>query len=99
MSWNSKNHERMKADLDAHDVSDPKQVWDDGEMTPMPSPKAVMTTRTGMLGRIADAGDLGSGNPSPYDIEVQAEILAKSTEHPERDTIAVPGTAKQPKFL
>lgn len=70
----------MKGDLEARDLSNPKQVWDDGEMTPMPSPAATLTARTGMLGRVADAGDLGRGNPLPYDLAVQAEVLSQSAK-------------------
>ena len=77
MSWNSKNHERMKSDPEARDLSNPKQVWEDGEMTPVPSTRA---TRTGMLGRVADAGDLADGNPTPYELDIQAEILSQTNE-------------------
>ncbi|AWM28730.1 hypothetical protein AOX55_00005955 (plasmid) [Sinorhizobium fredii CCBAU 25509] len=30
--------------------------------------------------RVADAGDIKSGEPSPYDIEVQADSIAKQTD-------------------
>ena len=77
MSRNSNNHERMNGELEARDLSDPKQVWEDGALSPVPS---ALAPRTGMLGRVADAGDLADGNPTPYTLEVQAEILSRPTK-------------------
>ena len=72
MIWTSKNQKRMKANPEADDLSNPMQVWEDGEMTP-----SALGSRTGMLGRVADAGDLGGGDPSPYTLEVQEEVLSQ----------------------
>lgn len=70
-----KNQKRMKANPEADDLSNPMQVWEDGEMTP-----SVLDSRTGMLGQVADAGDLGESDPSPYTLEVQEEILSQKAE-------------------
>jgi len=67
----------MKAEPDAKELRDPKEVWENGETTPMPD--AAQTNRSGMAGRVADAGDLGGVEPSPYPIEVQADSIAQQS--------------------
>lgn len=64
-------HERNKADPSARDMSDPKEVWKDGETTP----SRVRASRSGG-DRVADAGDIGGGQPSPYSTETQADAIA-----------------------
>ncbi len=96
MIWTSKSQKRMKANPEADDLSNPLQVWEDGEMTP-----SVLDSRTGMLGRVADAGDLGEGDPSPYTLEVQEEILSQKAESMQAQgsipKICTPGKTGLPK--
>ncbi|MBP2234670.1 hypothetical protein J2Z31_001160 [Sinorhizobium kostiense] len=71
------SHERRKARPETGDLTDPKEVWKDSETTPQPKPQR----RSDIAGkRVADAGDLKAGEPSPYDIEVQADRVAEQTK-------------------
>lgn len=74
------NNERMKAEVEAKDLVDAAQIFVDGETTPLPT--GALPSRTGMLGRVADSGDLGEGSPSPNGLAIQAEIIAQETERP-----------------
>ncbi|MBA3447325.1 MAG: hypothetical protein H0T56_06920 [Pseudaminobacter sp.] len=68
-------HERRKANPDAEDMTDPKEVWKNAETTPSADPAGNIPR-----GRVADAGDLMGGAPSPYSTETQADALAKQTD-------------------
>ncbi len=68
-------HERRKARPDTQDLTEPKEVWKESETTPQPKPQPRSKT-----GRVADAGDLQDGEPSPYDTEVQADRVARQTD-------------------
>jgi hypothetical protein len=72
------NNERMKAEVESKDLADASQIFADGETTPLPT--GTLPSRTGMLDRVADSGDLGEGSPSPYGLAIQAEIIAQQTE-------------------
>ena len=72
--------ERTKANPEATDLENPKEVWEDGAMVPSPSSGEL---ETGPLGRVADAGTLGAGDTSPYGIEIQAEIISRQATRPE----------------
>lgn len=63
--------ERRNAEPEARDLTDPKEVWKNGETAPARAPRP----QSGMLGRVADAGDIGEGTPSPYDTEVAADAV------------------------
>ncbi|MER8408384.1 hypothetical protein NKH16_27575 [Mesorhizobium sp. M1307] len=65
-------HERQKARPDANDLTDQEEMWESSE-----------TEETD--GRVADAGDVGGGQPSPYEPEVQADTVAKQTERNKAD--------------
>lgn len=71
-------HERANARPDAEDLSDPKEVWKDAETTPA-ADRARDATGGGAK-RVADAGDVGGGQPSPYGVEAQADALARQTK-------------------
>ena len=65
------SHERTKANPDAPDISNPKEVWKDSETTPS---RKYNTDIARGGERVADAGDVGqTGNPSPYHTATQAE--------------------------
>lgn len=66
-------HERNRETPASDDLADPAEVWKDAETTP-----SGQTRRTGG-GRVADAGDVGGGTPSPYSEETQAETVARQT--------------------
>ena len=70
-------HERTKAAPDAEDMTNPREVWQEGETTPSPSRAGIAR---GGRGRVADAGDLGNGQPSPYSTETQADAVARQTD-------------------
>ena len=70
-------HERNNVTPDSEDLSDPAEVWKDGETTPTSQPR-----RTTGGDRVADPGDLGGGTPSPYSEETQADALARQTKRP-----------------
>lgn len=70
-------HERMNARPEAKDLQDPEEVWKDAETTPA-SDRGAEEPAGG--GRVADAGDVGSGQASPYGTEAQADALARQTE-------------------
>ena len=70
-------HERNKATPESKDLSDPAEVWKDGETTPSGQPGR----RTGGY-RVADAGDIGGGTPSPYSGGTQADAVAHQTKKP-----------------
>lgn len=72
------NEERRKAAPQTKDLESAKEVWKNGETAP--SPDSPARPQTGMLGRVADAGDVGSGSPSIYGTEMQAEIVATYTK-------------------
>lgn len=94
MSWNSKNYDRMKSNTEGRDLSSPKQVWEDGEMTAVPSSRAI---RADILGRAANARDLKDGNPPPHTLEIQTEVLSQTNEptHPEAASPAGKTSAKR----
>ncbi|WP_157784667.1 hypothetical protein [Sinorhizobium fredii] len=71
-------HERQKARPGVDDLTDPKEVWKDAETTPQRD--TVVGGAKMSRQRVADAGDIKSGEPSPYDIEVQADSIAKQTD-------------------
>jgi hypothetical protein len=77
------NQERMKANPEAKDLENPKEVWEDGTMAPSPD---LNEPETGPIGRVADAGTLGAGDTSPYGIEIQAETIADETLRVEPST-------------
>jgi hypothetical protein len=68
-----------KANPDAKDLFEAGGIAKDVETSP--SPTARPAGKTGMLGRVADAGNLGQGNPSPYEAEIQADVVAGETRH------------------
>lgn len=70
-------HERNKVTPESADLSDPAEVWKDGETTPTGQPR-----RTTGGDRVADAGDVGGGTPSPYSEESQAGAIARQTKKP-----------------
>lgn len=80
-------HERRKANPDAADMADPKEVWKEGETTPSPD-RGAAVARGG--GRVADGGDLDKAQPSPYSTETQADALAKQSTGKEQ----APGVEK-----
>lgn len=82
-------HERRKAAPDAADMTDPKEVWKEGETTPSRDEVGVAS---GGRGRVADGGDLDKGQPSPYSAESQADAVAKQTGRK-----AAPGNVEKPK--
>ena len=90
-------HERRKANPDADDLTDPKEVWKDGETSP--SRDRGSGARGGVRGRVADAGDLAEGQPSPYSTETQADALARQTDRKEEprsiEKPGQPGTGRQ----
>lgn len=70
-------HERNKAETTANDLRDPKEVWSNSETTPEADRKK---TGSGPAKRVADAGDIGGGQVSPYGTETQADALAEQTD-------------------
>jgi hypothetical protein len=70
------NYERMKANPEAKDLANPKEVWTNGTEVPTATPHEP---ESGPLGRVADAGTFGAGATSPYGTEIQAEIIAGQT--------------------
>lgn len=75
------NRERAKATPVAADLKNPKEVWKNGES--VPSRDRSEKPRSGMIGRVADAGNIGDGTPSPYGTEVQSEVVV--TQRPRGD--------------
>lgn len=71
-------HERRKANPDTEDMTDPKEVWKEGETTP--SADRGGRAATAGSGRVADAGDLDKAQPSPYSTETQADAVARQTD-------------------
>ena len=71
-------HERMNARPDKKELGDPKEVWKNAETTPA-ADRAAEARDSGMAGRVADAGDVGAGQASPYGTEAQADALARQT--------------------
>lgn len=71
-------HERANAQPDTQDLSDPEEVWKDAETTPAADVDEEIAE--GGAGRVADAGDVGVGQASPYGTETQADALARQTE-------------------
>lgn len=65
---NTDNHERRKASPYSKHLISPEEVWKDGETTPS-NQKAAK--RSGLLGRVADAGDIGGGQPSPMGLRAR----------------------------
>jgi hypothetical protein len=72
------NEERRKAAPQTSDIETKDAIWENGEVAP--SPKRPGGERSGPLGRVADAGDIGDGAPSVYGEEVQAETVGTYTE-------------------
>lgn len=72
-----REHERTKARPDAGDLKDPEEVWKDAESTPARDGDTEVATGGE---RVADAGDVGAGQASPYGTETQADALARQTE-------------------
>ncbi len=70
-------HERTKAQPETKDLTDPQEVWKDAETTP--AAKQARRAAQGGGGRVADAGDVGAGQASPYGTEAQADALARQT--------------------
>ncbi|WP_324765484.1 hypothetical protein SO078_30705 (plasmid) [Sinorhizobium meliloti] len=77
-------HERPMGRPDTGDLTDPTEVWRDAETTPQGEPRRGQTKALGQ--RVADAGDLKGGEPSPYDIEVQADSIANRTQRDKGST-------------
>jgi len=73
-------HERQNARPDAENVGDPKEVWKSSEVTP----QGRVPDRIVPPGRVADAGDISDGEPSPYGAEVQADVVGKQTKRSEK---------------
>ena len=67
---------RSKANPEAKDLQNPREVWKDGAMAPSQTPGEP---ETGPLGRVADPSTLGQGATSPYGIEIEAEIVGGQT--------------------
>jgi hypothetical protein len=80
-------HERHKARPDAEDLTDPKEVWKNSETTPQ---RDLQESPSEPDGRVADAGDIGGGQPSPYEEEVQADAVARQTNREERAGVEKP---------
>lgn len=76
------SHERQKANPDLDDLNDPEEVWKDAETTPMPDEEDELAR--GGQGRVADAGDVGGGQGSPYGTPAQADAVAKQTRRGRR---------------
>jgi len=70
-------HERMHAEPEADDLKDADEVWQNAERTPAENEAQQATS--GSARRIADAGDIGEGQASPYGTEAQADALARQT--------------------
>ncbi len=67
--------ERTKARPDANDVTDPKEVWKDGETEP--SRDRAPIAGSGAPGRVADAGDVGGHASTPYEQGVQSDSILR----------------------
>ena len=76
------HHERPMGHPDIGDLTDPTEVWKDAETTPQGESRRSQTKSRGQ--RVADAGDLKGGEPTPYDIEVQADSVGKQTQRDKR---------------
>lgn len=74
-SGTDSRHERMKARPEADDLTDPDEVWEDSETTPSRDRKGTPGGE-----RVADAGDVGGGQPQPYGTETQADAVARQTK-------------------
>jgi hypothetical protein len=83
-------HERRKANPDAKDMTDPKEVWKDGETTP--AADRGSGGAAGRSGRVADAADLDKASPSPYSTETQVDALARQTDRKDE-----PASIEKPK--
>ena len=70
-------HERENARPEADDLKDPKEVWKDAETTPA---RDKRIGRSGGGERVADAGDVGGGQASPYGTPAQADAVARQTD-------------------
>lgn len=70
-------HERQKARPEADDLKDPKEVWKDSETTPERDRAAKPVTGGE---RVADAGDIGGGQASPYGTPAHADAVARQTD-------------------
>ena len=70
-------HERANAEPEARDLADPEEVWKDAETTPAADP--ARRQARGPRKRVADAGDVGAGQASPYGTQAQADALARQT--------------------
>ncbi|WEX09524.1 hypothetical protein [Chelativorans sp. AA-79] len=67
----------MDAEPDSEDLTDPEEVWEDAERTP--ADEEGERIAGGGAKRVADAGDVGEGQASPYGTEAQADALARQT--------------------
>mgnify|MGYP000639135303 CR=1 FL=1 len=65
-----KNSGSRLANPEAKDLAEPWLVWEGEDVT-----RSETVPHTGMLGRVADAGTIGSGEPIPYTLPVQEEVL------------------------
>ena len=72
----TETHERRKANPESKNLTNAKEVWKDGEMTPS---RGKVGSQSGMLERVADAGDIGEGQPSPYSLESQVDEIGGQT--------------------
>lgn len=70
-------HERTKAQPDAKDLTEPEEVWKEAETTPTRDGDEEVASGGE---RVADAGDVGAGQASPYGTEAQADALARQTQ-------------------
>ena len=80
------NDMRSKANPEAKDLRNPREVWEDGAIAPSLTPGEP---ETGPLGRVADPSTLGQGATSPYGTEIEAEIVGGQTK---RDRATGPAT-------
>lgn len=83
-------HERHKASPTARELSEPEEVWKDAETTPQEDTREEVAE--GGRGRVADAGDVGGPQTSPYGRETQADAVAKQTRRTKK-----PGGVEKPK--
>ncbi|MCY0096936.1 hypothetical protein [Hoeflea ulvae] len=74
------NHEHNKAAPESADLSDPAEVWKDGESTPTGG-----SGRRSGGDRVAGPGDTGSGAPAPYPDEIQADAISRQTKRKSDD--------------
>lgn len=71
------SNERRNARAQAADLRDPRSIWENAETEPMP--RSGLPARPGGGERIADGGDVGAWETTPYDIPLQAEEVGRQT--------------------